>query len=92
VLTVDGVHIVHLSGELDMVNAEALRAKLHDIAGSTVVVDLADLRFCDSSGLAALLGARDAITAEGHGFVLRGAQGVVRRLFDVLGLANLLTD
>jgi anti-anti-sigma factor len=92
VLTVDGVQFVHLSGELDLVNADALRAKVQDIAGLPVVVDLSRLRFCYSSGLAALLGARNIITDQGHGFVLRGAQGVVRRLFDVVGLADLLTD
>ena len=88
----DGVHVVTLHGELDLANAERVRTALIEVAGSTVVVDLGDLSFLDSSGIAALLGARKRILAAGHGFELRGAQGMVRRVLELTGLAHLLTD
>lgn len=85
-------HVVCLYGQLDLANADRVREMLIDVGGSTVVVDLAGLRFLDSSGIAALLGARNEITAAGHGFELRGAQGIVRRVLEVTGLVFLLND
>ena len=90
--TVNGDHLVYLRGELDLANAERLKDALIEAGRSTVVVDLSDLTFTDSSGIAALLAARRTITADGSGFVLRGASGVVRRVFEITGLAQLLAD
>jgi anti-anti-sigma factor len=86
------VHVVSLRGQLDLASAGAVRDALVQIAGSTVVVDLSDLRFLDSSGIAALLSARSQIMQGGHGFQLRGAHGIVRRVLEVTGLAFLLAD
>lgn len=86
------MHVVSLHGQLDMANADRVRDALISVAGSTVVVDLADLQFCDSSGIAALLGARSRITEAGHGFELRGANGIVRRVFEITGLSELLVE
>lgn len=88
----DGAHVVSLHGELDLANADRVRDALVEVAGSTVVVDLSDLSFLDSSGIAALLGARERILASGNGFELRGAQGMVRRVLDLTGLSDLLLD
>lgn len=88
----DEVHVVTLHGELDLSNAHQVRDALVGIAGSAVVVDLADLTFLDSSGIAALLAARKRILDAGHRFSLRGAQGMVRRVLEVTGLEHLLTD
>ncbi|MGH9087408.1 MAG: STAS domain-containing protein [Acidimicrobiales bacterium] len=62
------------------------------MARPTVVVDLTELTFMDSSGTAALLAARQKVTDAGHGFVIRGASGFVRRVFDLSGLGYLLSD
>ncbi|MGH9087024.1 MAG: STAS domain-containing protein [Acidimicrobiales bacterium] len=88
----DDVHVVSVHGELDLANADRLRDALVEIAGSTVVVDLSDLAFCDSSGLAAIVGARNRIMASGNTFELRGAVGVVRRTLELTGLGGLLVD
>lgn len=88
----DGVHVITLHGDLDLANARRVRDVLVDVAGSTVVVDLADLGFLDSSGIAALLGARSRILASGNQFQVRGARGIVRRVLEVTGLAHLLTE
>ncbi len=91
VVDVEGVHVVALHGQLDLANADRVRDALTSVAGSTVVVDLSGLRFLDSSGIAALLSARSEIVERGHGFEMRGAQGIVRRVLDVTGLSFLLT-
>ena len=88
----DDVHVISLHGELDLANAARVREALVEVAGSTVVVDLADLSFLDSSGIAALLGARKRILAAGHEIEMRGAQGMVRRVLELTGLTHLLAD
>ena len=65
------LHIVALHGELDLASADGLAEALVEIAGSTLVVDLADLSFMDSSGIGALVVARNRIRAKGA----RGAGG-----------------
>lgn len=90
VVDVDDVHIVSLHGQLDLANAGQVRDAVIRVAGSTVVVDLTDLRFLDSSGIAALLSARKQILQSGNGFELRGASGIVRRVLEVTGLEFLL--
>ncbi len=92
VVDVDDVHVVSLHGQLDLANADRVRDAIIGAAGSTVVVDLSDLQFLDSSGIAALLSARSRITDTGHGFEVRGAQGIVRRVLEVTGLAFLLGE
>ena len=47
-------HIVTVRGEIDIVSAPEFEEKLSTV-GSTIVVDLRDLDFMDSSGLAVLL-------------------------------------
>ena len=80
VVDVDDVQVVSLHGQLDLANADRVRDALVAATGPRVVVDLSDLRFLDSSGIAALLSARSQITQSGRAFELRGAHGVVRRV------------
>jgi len=85
-------HIVSLVGELDIAAGPRLRDALMEIGDSEVVVDVSRLTFIDASGLSALLEARRRIHENGHGFRLTGAQGIVRRVFDVTELSHLLSD
>ena len=62
-----GVHIVTLHGELDIASADGLADALVEVAGSTVVVDLSGLTFMDSSGIGALVVARNRVLSEGMG-------------------------
>ncbi|MGH9088214.1 MAG: STAS domain-containing protein [Acidimicrobiales bacterium] len=90
-LASDGEHrVVRLHGELDVAYAAPLRAALVGVAGSSVVVDLAQLTFLDASGLAALLAARQVIVAGGHEMRLQGAGQAVRRVFEITELVELL--
>jgi anti-sigma B factor antagonist len=73
------VHVVPLSGELDVATATGLPEMLVAIAGSTVVVDLADVSFMDSSGIAAMVIARNPITEQGDRMVLTRPGGIERK-------------
>ena len=57
----DGIVVVHLTGELDLYNAHAVRDELFVVASRNpdrVVVDLAAVTFIDSTGLGVLIEAR----------------------------------
>lgn len=87
------IHVVELSGELDIVSAAFLTDVLVDVAGSTVVVDLSGLTFMDCSGVAALVAARDRIAAKGLGnIVLTEPQRMVRKPLEILGLGDWIVE
>ncbi|MEV5874240.1 STAS domain-containing protein [Streptomyces sp. NPDC052101] len=93
--------VLRVSGELDLMTSPVLRQRVHDVVAEghhSLVVDLADVFFCDSSGVGVLIAARRLIRscqgrlrlilpdrgADDGSHVNRvlGALGV-RRLFDV---------
>ena len=86
-------HIVALHGELDMASADGLADALVEVAGSTVVVDLSGLTFMDSSGISALVIARNRILANGQGtLVVTRPGGIVRRALEIVGLSEWIVD
>jgi anti-anti-sigma factor len=85
-------HLVRLVGELDLVDADHVRNLLVAEAGSTVVLDLTDLRFVDAAGVAGIVAAGREIRSAGHSLVVRGARGIVRRVFEITELGHLLRD
>lgn len=57
----DGWTVVTVAGEMDLISSPAVRQKVHDAVAEgrrSLVLDLADVRFCDSSGVGVLIGAR----------------------------------
>jgi anti-sigma B factor antagonist len=66
--------------------AEALATHRPDIAGERLIVDLSDIGFMDSSGLAALLDARGRLAARGGVLILRRPSRCVVRLLEITHL------
>ena len=88
-----GLHIVALHGELDIVSAAGLADALVEVAGSTLVVDLSDLTFMDSTGIGALVVARNRIVADGQNqLVLSRPGGIVRRALEIVGLGAWIVE
>lgn len=87
-----------ISGELDLLTAAELRTALLELLDSgadPVVVDMAHVSFCDSTGLAALLNVYKRARARGAAFTLRDVQPPVRKVFELTGLSapfGLTTD
>jgi anti-anti-sigma factor len=57
----DGWAVVTVAGEMDLISSPAVRQKVHEAVAEgrrSLVLDLADVRFCDSSGVGVLIGAR----------------------------------
>jgi anti-anti-sigma factor len=87
------VHVVALSGELDIVSAGFLTDALVEAAASTVVVDLSDLTFMDCRGIGALVAARNSILASGLGqLVVVRPSDIVRQALHLVGLSELIVE
>lgn len=86
------IHVVRLRGELDFSTASAVHDRIRSMSCSTVHIDLSALTFCDARGLSALVSAKQQRGDDGCHVTIAGARGIVRRLFDVTGLAHELDD
>jgi anti-sigma B factor antagonist len=83
----DGALIVRLVGELDLYNAEDLRAALKEAiaaAPTRVVIDLAGVEFVDSTALGVLIEARSKLPA--NTLRLAAPQLETRRTLQISGL------
>lgn len=93
--TVDaGVAQVTLQGELDLDRANEVADELSGLldGGATrVIVDVGGLSFLDSSGLRALLTAREKLDSGGATLELANLSPAVERVLDMTGTRALLT-
>jgi anti-sigma B factor antagonist len=85
--------VVRLGGELDLYNADQVRAGLADACGRAperVVVDLAEVEFIDSTALGVLIESRTKLENRG-GLVLAAPGLETRRALQISGLDRLFT-
>jgi anti-sigma B factor antagonist len=85
--------IVVVRGEIDLATADAVRADLHGAfeRSGTVVLDLREVDFMDTQGLAVVIEAQQAAADDGTRFAITRAPDHVHRLFDMIGLTPRLT-
>ena len=87
---------VFLRGELDLATAPLLRKQVDDLlAGngqhrSLVLIDLAELTFCDSSGLRALIEIRNQCQRVGTTLRLTNVPADTQRVFELTGTTRVL--
>jgi anti-sigma B factor antagonist len=84
---VNGAVVLHLAGELDLYNAEELRAALAGALAqepSRIVVEMSEVEFVDSTALGVLIEARSKL-GESH-LLLAAPQLETRRTLQVSGL------
>jgi anti-anti-sigma factor len=83
--------VLRVSGEVDLATAGDLEGALAGAGGSTVIADLSDVPFMDSTGLNALVNGRRAIVEAGGSLALVVVpQGPVARLLEITGMGGLL--
>ena len=90
-----GIARVTLRGELDLDRAGALAGELSDLTkqGATAVtIDVSGLNFIDSSGLRALLTAREQLDGAGVSLRLTALSPAVERVLDMTGTRTLLAE
>ncbi len=88
-----GVPVVTAPEEIDITNADQLRAALLHAAarpGPALVVDMTRTRFCDSAGLHTLIGAHKRAQAEGRQVRLAVTGRQVRRIIALTALDRLI--
>jgi anti-anti-sigma factor len=92
---VEGVPVVATPEEIDITNAEALRSALHTAATNghrTLVVDMTQTKFCDSSALHSLLAAHKRAEAEGREVLLVIPSTAVLRVFAITGVDHMIPN
>jgi anti-sigma B factor antagonist len=85
---------VVLDGELDLASAPQLQACLAELTANGVkhvVVDLANLRFIDSTGIGVLVSDFKRLSEVGGSMAVRNAGPRAYRVFEMTGLVELLS-
>jgi anti-sigma B factor antagonist len=87
------VAVLAVSGEVDVYAAPALRETLTELLrdGQSVVVDLSDVGFLDSTGLGALVAARTAASGSGASLPLVCTHQRILKLFTITGLDSVFS-
>ena len=84
--------VVSVAGELDMATAPQLQDQISDLlekGRNRLVFDLADVSFCDSTGLSVFVRAKNS-TDDGGVVRLAAPQRGVLRILEVSGLVEVL--
>jgi anti-sigma B factor antagonist len=84
-----GSYRLQLSGELDLATTGELETAIAELCAdgaSEAVLDLDGLTFVDSTGLRAILGARDMCADNGCAFYVTHGRHAVERVFELTGL------
>ena len=88
----DGIQVIALSGELDLRAVGELETAIAAAGdGARVCLDLSELQFIDSSGLATVVRGHQALAATDGRLVVVCVAGAVHRTFETTGLTALLT-
>ncbi|WP_187414595.1 STAS domain-containing protein [Nonomuraea sp. PA05] len=86
----DDAAVLRPAGDLDLASKEEFRNGLAEalscLRPPSVIVDLQDVAFCDSSGLNTLIWAANSAEAAGGTLRLSGAQPRITRLLRMTGL------
>lgn len=86
--SMDSARLVTVSGEIDLASAPKLEAALLEETDRTVIVDLREVGFMDSTGLRSLLAGQEAVAEGGGRMILVFEDGPVERILDLTGLAD----
>lgn len=90
----DGSVVVGVSGELDCATASVLEERLDDLLSDqgnlSVVIDLSDMTFVDSTGLSVFVTAYRHLRERGGTLLLRRPTTATRRIFEITGLHRVL--
>jgi anti-sigma B factor antagonist len=89
----DGSVLLTIAGELDIATVPVVRDRLSaviDAGARRLVVDLRDVSFMDSTGLAAFIHAKMRLGDEGNLTLVMEPDSYARLIFEVAGLVGVL--
>lgn len=92
---IDGAYVVRIAGELDISHEDEVRAELRRAVreSKTIVVDLTECEFIDSSGVRALLLGHEAQREQGGddaGFGVAASSDQIIRILSVMGVDKVI--
>jgi anti-anti-sigma factor len=82
----DGHGLVRVTGEIDMANVDEFIVALGEVQGD-ITIDCANLTFIDSSGINALVQAKNRTKLDGSRVQLLNVSPSFARVLEVLGLS-----
>lgn len=84
--------VLHVRGELDLTSRDDIEPVIMVALAVTpaVIVDLAELEFCDSQGLAMIIACMQQAAAGHTAFTLANPRPQVQRLLEITDLTRLL--
>ena len=90
--SLNGVVCLSLNGEVDLANASDLRAHLKAVAqnDADLIVDLAALRYIDSSGIYVLMEVHETFKRVKRRLALAAPAPNVRKILDLLGIGQIV--
>ncbi len=92
--TIDKSLIIHLFGELDHHYAQEIRdkidAKIWSSDVDTLILELSNVAFMDSSGIGVLMGRYKLMQAQGGRIVIAGISKSIEKLWEVSGLGKII--
>ncbi|MEU1076121.1 MULTISPECIES: STAS domain-containing protein [unclassified Streptomyces] len=86
--------VLEITGDLDHATAPQLRKAVDQLTvtgGQVLVMDLGGLQFCDSSGITALLAARNLAIEQGGDIALAAVPANTARILAIVGLDRVFT-
>jgi anti-sigma B factor antagonist len=89
----DGV-VIRPSGDIDLSRAPSLRTQIAEVFKSSpmrVIIDLNEVPYMDSSGVATLVEGMQIASRGGSKFILLGLQERVRSIFEIARLDTVFT-
>lgn len=82
-----GQTVVSVAGDLDLVSSDLMRTRLGSVpAGTTLVLELSGVAFCDSAGLRVLIDAELRARTDGGALRLAAPSQPLVRLFELTGV------
>lgn len=83
-----GQREIQVAGDLDLAVADQLQEAIERSRSAQTLIDLADCRFIDSTGIAVLVRARQGAADEGRLLAVHSPSDQVLRVFQITGLTN----
>lgn len=92
-LTETGAHLLEVEGRLDLETSPLLQTELRQVlddGARQLVIDLSQLAFLDSAGMAVFFSARNAVREAGGRLVLAGPNETVLRILRRTGVVRVI--
>jgi anti-sigma B factor antagonist len=89
----DGYELLSVEGELDIATAPRMMTALNEAVAEVsrpLVVDLSEVVFMDSTGLALLINTRRRLVRRGRGFAIVCPGGPIARVFEIADMVESL--